>query len=131
EPIVHIIDGPAQLEQNLHAPFPLPRSREGTVSLPRLSPLSFGPAVMAPRPRNLPRPPRGRQLEKRTREDGRRKSILPRMSSVVRSAPGHAHVAGERRPLMASVDDEIVPLGLARDRFRDRRIEQIVAFGRA
>src|SRR5262249_58607951 len=78
EPIVHIIDGPAQLEQSLHAPFPLPRSREGTVSLPRLSPLSFGPAVMAPRPRNLPRPPRGRQLEKRTREDGRRKSILPR-----------------------------------------------------
>src|SRR5262249_53618992 len=103
----------------------------GTVSLPRLSPLTFGPAVMAPGPRNLPRPPLGRQLEKRKREDGRRKSILPRMSSVVRSAPGHAHVAGERRPLMAPVDDEIVPLGLARDRFRDRRIEQIVAFGRA
>src|SRR5262249_48766877 len=124
-------DGPAQLEQNLHAPFPLPGSREGTVSLPRLLPLSFGPAVMAPRPRNLPRPPRTRQLEKRTREDGRQKSVLPRMSSVVRSAPGQAHVAGERRPLMAPVDDEIVPLGLARDRFRDRRIEQIVAFGRA
>src|SRR5215831_14302217 len=103
----------------------------GTVSLPRLSPLSFGPAVMAPRPRNLPRPPRGRQLEKRTREDGRQKSVLPHMSSVVRLAPGYAHVAGQRRPLMASVDDEIVPLGLARDRFRNRRIEQIVAFGRA
>src|SRR5215831_19807337 len=88
----------------------------------------LGPATMAPRPRNLPRPPRGRQLEKRTREDGRQKSVLPRMSSVVRLAPGYAHVAGQRRPLMASVDDEIVPLGLARDRFRNRRIEQIVAF---
>jgi hypothetical protein len=32
---------------------------------------------------------------------------------------------------MAPVDDEIVALGLARDRFRNRRIEQIVAFGRA
>src|SRR6516165_8789268 len=32
---------------------------------------------------------------------------------------------------MAPVDDEIVALGLARDRFRDRGIEQIVAFGRA
>ena len=32
---------------------------------------------------------------------------------------------------MAPVDDEIVALGLARNRFRDRRIEQIVAFGRA
>src|SRR5262249_56571003 len=102
----------------------------GTVSLPRLLPLSFGPAVMAPRPRNLPRPPRGRQLEKRTREDGRRKSILPGMSSVVRSAPGHAHVAGERPPLVAPVDDEIVALRLAGDRFPGRRIQPIAAFRR-
>src|SRR6266540_1546518 len=32
---------------------------------------------------------------------------------------------------MAAVDDEIVALGLARDRLRDGRIEQIVAFGGA
>jgi hypothetical protein len=32
------------------------------------------------------------------------------MSSVVRLTPGHAHVAGQRRPLMAPVDDEIVPV---------------------
>src|SRR5215831_230047 len=109
----------------------VPWSREaGPCRCPFVTP-ELGPAAMAPRPRNLPRPPRGRQLEKRTREDGRQKSVLPHMSSVVRLAPGYAHVAGQRRPLMASVDDEIVPLGLARDRFRNRRIEQIVAFGRA
>jgi hypothetical protein len=40
-------------------------------------------------------------------------------------------MAGERRPLMAAVDDEIVALGLARDRFRYGGIEQVVAFGGA
>src|SRR5262245_2286993 len=46
------------------------------------------------------------------------------------SAPSHAHVARQRRPPVAPVDDEIVPLGFARDRFRDRRVEQVVALGR-
>ena len=43
------------------------------------------------------------------------------------SAAGHAHMAGERRALVAAVDDEIVALGLARDRFVDRGVQQIVA----
>src|SRR6266851_2661341 len=47
------------------------------------------------------------------------------------SAPGHAHVARQRRPLVTPVDDEIVPLGLARDGFLDRRMQQLVALGGA
>src|SRR5262249_61180069 len=46
-------------------------------------------------------------------------------------AAGHAHMAGERGPLVAPVDDEIVPLGFARYCLFDRRVEQTVAFGRA
>src|SRR5215475_10199017 len=42
--------------------------------------------------------------------------------------PRHAHVARECRAAVAAVDDEIVALGLARDRLVDRIIEQIVAF---
>ena len=34
-------------------------------------------------------------------------------------------------PLMAAVDDEIMPLGLARDGLVDRGMEQVVAFGGA
>src|ERR1700688_3210952 len=33
---------------------------------------------------------------------------------------------GQRRALMAPIDDEIVPLGLARDRFLDRGFERLV-----
>ena len=39
----------------------------------------------------------------------------------IRLPAGHAHVARQRRPLVAAVDDEIVALGLARDRFLDGR----------
>src|SRR5438105_313982 len=43
--------------------------------------------------------------------------------------PRHAHVAGERRATVAAIDDEIVPLGLARDRLVDRGVERVVALG--
>jgi hypothetical protein len=46
------------------------------------------------------------------------------------SPAGDAHVAGERRAPMAPVDDEVVTPGLARDRFIDGGIEQVIGFGR-
>src|SRR4051812_41027633 len=47
------------------------------------------------------------------------------------SAAGHAHVPGEGRALVAAVDDEIMALGLARDRVLDGSIEQGVTLRRA
>src|SRR5438552_10831054 len=44
---------------------------------------------------------------------------------------GHVHVPRDRRTLVAAVDDEIVALGLARDRFLDRGLDQLVGFGGA
>ena len=41
----------------------------------------------------------------------------------------HAHMARQRRPLVPPVDNEIVALGLARDRFFDGGVQKIVAFG--
>jgi hypothetical protein len=38
----------------------------------------------------------------------------------------HAHVALERGPPVAAVDDEVVPFRLAGDRFVDRRVERVV-----
>ena len=49
---------------------------------------------------------------------------------IALSAAGHAHVARQRRPLMAAVDHEIMPLGLAGDRLVDRGIEQARCFPR-
>src|SRR5918994_7098452 len=47
------------------------------------------------------------------------------------SAAGDAHVSRQRGPLMASVDNEIVPLGLAGDGLVDRGIQKVVALGGA
>src|SRR5208282_6517620 len=47
------------------------------------------------------------------------------------SPPGHAHVAGQRRALVAAVDDEIVTLGFSQNRLVDGGKQQIVAFGGA
>jgi hypothetical protein len=44
------------------------------------------------------------------------------------SPAGDAHMAGKRRLVVAPVDDEIMALGLARDRFVDRGIEEFVGF---
>ncbi len=46
-------------------------------------------------------------------------------------AAGDAHMARQRWAPMAAVDDEIVPLGLARDRVLDRCLQKLVAFGGA
>src|SRR5688572_11494464 len=51
--------------------------------------------------------------------------------SGARSSTGHAHVARYRRPCGAPIDDEVVSLRLAQDRGVDRRIDQVVALGRA
>src|ERR1700733_11485453 len=45
-------------------------------------------------------------------------------------AAGHAHMARYRRALVAPIDDEVVTLGLARDRRGDRAVEQRVVGAR-
>src|SRR6185437_16248345 len=45
-----------------------------------------------------------------------------------RSPAGHTHMAGDCGPVVAAVDDEIVTLRLAADRFADRRFDGVVAF---
>lgn len=42
--------------------------------------------------------------------------------------PAHAHMAGDRRAVMAAVDDEVMDFGFSADRFIDRGIENIVCF---
>src|SRR5262245_47725226 len=42
---------------------------------------------------------------------------------------GHAHMPRQRRALMAPVDDEVVTLGLARNRLFDGGVQKLVAFG--
>src|SRR5947209_7927948 len=44
------------------------------------------------------------------------------------SAAGHAHVAGKRRALVASIDDEVMALGLAGDGLVDGCVQQLIAF---
>src|SRR6266516_2441560 len=57
--------------------------------------------------------------------------VPPRASSSRRRklSPRHAHVPGQRRAAMAAIDDEIVPLGLARNGFVDGRVKRLVALG--
>src|SRR5580658_8851247 len=38
---------------------------------------------------------------------------------------GDAHMPGQRRALVAAIDDEVMALGLARDRFVDGRLQKI------
>src|SRR5215831_15749928 len=42
----------------------------------------------------------------------------------------HAHMAGDGRTLVAAIDDEVVPLGLAADRLVNRSHEQVVGLRR-
>src|SRR5262245_44555799 len=46
-------------------------------------------------------------------------------------AAGYVHVAGQRRTLVAAVDDEVVPLGLAGNRLLDRGMQEVIALGGA
>src|SRR5215469_10963169 len=48
--------------------------------------------------------------------------------TVFGSAAGDAHMARHRRRRMTAVDDEVVALGLARDRFADCRFQRRIAF---
>src|SRR5262249_33840970 len=47
-----------------------------------------------------------------------------------RLSAGHAHMAGDGRTLVAAIDDEVVPLGLAADRLVNRSHEQVVGLRR-
>src|SRR5258708_5814838 len=60
--------------------------------------------------------------------DDRRKT--PRRPGSPRTGltAGDAHVAGQRRALVASIDDEVMALGLAGDGFVDGSVERFVAF---
>src|SRR5215469_804415 len=51
--------------------------------------------------------------------------------TVFASAAGDAHMARYRSRRMVAIDDEVVALGLARDRFADRVFQRRVAFRRA
>ena len=55
----------------------------------------------------------------------------PGTRATQRLPAGDAHVPREGRPLVAAVDDEIVALGLARNRFVDGGEEEVVALGGA
>src|SRR5690242_13662486 len=48
-----------------------------------------------------------------------------------RSTAGDAHMPRHRRALVPAVDDEVMALGLARDRLGDRRVERLVALAEA
>src|ERR1700730_12709637 len=48
-----------------------------------------------------------------------------------RSPAGHAHMPGDGGPVVTSIDDEVVALGLAVDGFADRRFERLIPFGLA
>src|SRR6266702_4471938 len=51
------------------------------------------------------------------------------LKAIARRSPaGHAHMAGDRGPVVAAIDDEIVAFRLAADRLADRRVERLVAF---
>src|SRR5262249_46903351 len=89
----------------------------------------LAPPHGAPRRTNFPRGLRGGQSVKTPAP--RQPPGPASRPTTAGSAAGHAHVAGERRALVAPIDDEIVALGLARDRLCDRGVEQIVAFGGA
>src|SRR6185312_13756964 len=109
---------------------PLAWSRQMGTALLRsflLAP-SFGSAAGHAETENFPRRLRGGQSVKRAAA-GQPPPCPAARPSAAGLAAGHVHVAGEGRALMAPVDDEIVALGLARDRLGDRGIEEIVAFG--
>src|SRR5437762_1831993 len=69
--------------------------------------------------------PQSADLENRTVQSRR-----PRRE-VSGLAAGDVHMPRQRRPLMSAVDDEIMALGLTRDRFFDRGIDEVVTFGGA
>src|SRR5919197_2814744 len=100
-------------------------AKAGTAQLLSCWP-ELGPAAMARRGRRTLLDPRT-QVNRKTDESGWRPDGR-HCARIVRLSAGYAHVAGECRPLVAAVDDEIVALGLARDRLRDGCIEEIVAF---
>ena len=43
------------------------------------------------------------------------------------SPAGDAHMPADARAVVAAIDDEVVALGLARDRLGDRLVEKLVA----
>src|SRR5262249_15496678 len=47
-----------------------------------------------------------------------------------KSAARHAHMSADRGSGVPAIDDEVVALGLAADRFVDGRLQQLVAFAR-
>src|SRR5262245_2207721 len=108
----------------------VPLDLVGEVAEPPVPPPAFGPNGVAAGTSEPSYTPTRTSIGK-TDDPRATAARVRRPSFVVRLTPGHAHVAGGGRPLMAAVDDEILALGLARDRFRNRRIEQSVALGRA
>ena len=81
------------------------------------------------RQRHVHLPPRGGAAGEG--QDGRFAGRACGLTRAGGSAAGHAHVARHGRAAVAAVDDEVVALGLARDRLGDRPVEQLVALGGA
>src|SRR5205085_7923514 len=72
---------------------------------------------------------RGESMRARAAGGRRVRSVNPRPRSSqasAGSAAGHAHMAADGRLARAPVDDEVVALGLSRNRPVDRGIEQVV-----
>src|SRR5688572_4408845 len=59
------------------------------------------------------------------------RSSAGRPTSRRASAAGHAHMPGDRGPGVAAVDDEVVPLGLARDRLAYGGDQRLIALALA
>src|SRR5689334_20606557 len=75
-------------------------------------------------------PPGGRRRKPRRENDETRPP--PRCGTMVlASAAGHAHMAGDGRALVATIDDKVVAFRLAADGLVDRGKEEIVGFGSA
>src|SRR5262245_54237350 len=106
----------------------VPLDLVGGVAEPPVPPPAFGPACAAGT--YEPSSTAARRSIGKT-DDGSWPTRAASMPASLRLAAWHAQVTCECRALMAPVDDEIVALGLARDRLGDRGVEQIVAFGRA
>ena len=55
----------------------------------------------------------------------------PFLAAPSRLAPGHAHVARDRRPLPTAINDEIMALRLTADRLGHRGEEEFIRIARA
>ena len=87
--------------------------RTGTATVAQLVASELCPGRDGPRAEEPSSTPRRTSIEKKEWDAAGRGQLARAGTRTFRLAAGHAHVAGERGPLVAPVDDEVMPLGLA------------------